>query len=129
MKSNTTEATNLIAAVKAAMAFTTADLSPKLDAAGVTHPEQRQANIMQNVLRTCLEVCLQEAAPYSEELPVDIAFRLASYCVSSLPLNVQPHAIGFIRANLAEIHTDRVRKGIIIKTTWASLHEGTETKQ
>lgn len=129
MKSDTPEAIALIVAIKAAVAYAAKELAPKMDAAGITDPEKRMENVLQNVLRGCIETCLQQAVPYTEELPVGLALRLASYCLSSLPTDIQEHAATFVAYNLPTTHRDRVAQGIGLRTDWAVIAEGTETKQ
>lgn len=72
----------------------------------------------QNVLRTCLEATLERMLPYALTTPVELGIRLASYCVSALPLDVQPGAVEEFCRVFAATHAERVAGGTHLQTTW-----------
>lgn len=129
MKDDQPEAIALIAAVRAAIVRARAEMALKLDAAGIIDPDMRSANELQNVLRICIAVCFNETPAMSEELPVQIALRAASYALSALPPALQEQSAHFVAHNLPSVHQQRREKRIGIESQWVAISTGTGTKQ
>lgn len=125
MKTNSKEAQDLIAAVKGCMALSTKEMAPKLDAAGITDPDSRAANVLQNVMRLALEAGLNECLGFTTALPMDMAVRLASYALSALPMDMQADATLWVIETLPTVHAHRMQHGTAIATQWASDPTGT----
>jgi hypothetical protein len=120
----------LATAVREQFQLTLADLTPKFDARPEPQfklPEYRHLNVAQNVLRTCMEVCLNEMLPYSEITPVELATRLASYALSALPVEAQESAAAHFVSIFESAHRSRIASGIRLSTEWVTpgigLHE------
>ena len=80
--------------------------------------EERNLIVAQNMLRTCLEATLEQMLPYSALTPVDLAIRLASYCLSALPIESQEESLAAFLKILPEAHWPRIQGGIRLATTW-----------
>lgn len=123
------EQQRFIAEAKAYLEFTTRQMGAKLDRAGVTEPQQRAENVIQNVMRTMLEVCLNSVPYHTPDLPIGLAFLVASYALSALPADQQEEAVWFFVSSFPNMHGNRMRQGIKLETEWAHSPPTSETKQ
>jgi hypothetical protein len=117
----TTEA--LVAAVQAEFGRVLHDIGPKLDQRPepqFAEPEYRNIQAAQNALRTCLEGILERLVPYSGNIPLELAIRLASYAISALPIEDQEQAVRTFIALFPQAHAGRIRQGIGISTEWVT---------
>lgn len=85
--------------------------------------EEFKCVVAQNVLRTCIEATLERMLPYSMATPVELGLRLASYCVSALPLEAQPGAVSEFLRVFEKAHAERMRQGIHLSTGWVNPGE------
>lgn len=79
---------------------------------------QRDIQIAQNVLRTCLEAVLVKVLPYDHTTLAELAIRMASYAVSAAPIDDQETLMAVVVQTLPEAHRRRVAQGVMISTTW-----------
>jgi hypothetical protein len=86
--------------------------------------EERNLIVAQNTLRTALEACFERMLPYSAATPVDLGVRLASYCLSALPVEAQDRAIDALCQVLRDAHPQRLAQGIRLSTTWDTPGQG-----
>lgn len=82
------------------------------------NPEVRNVQAAQNTLRTCIEAVLKDSAPYSDLTCGELAIRLASYCISAVPLERQDELLSHVIAVLPAAHSKRLAQGIIIQSEW-----------
>lgn len=86
--------------------------------------EERNLIVAQNTLRTCIEAVLERLLPYSEATPLDLGVRLASYCLSALPVESQEGAVEALAQVLRAAHPQRLASGIRLSTTWDMPGQG-----
>lgn len=73
---------------------------------------------LDNAVRDVLTVFLNELAPFPPQAPVEVAMRVASYVLSSLPIEMQEAGLSDLLANLPATHSRRVAQGMTILTEW-----------
>jgi hypothetical protein len=77
-----------------------------------------------NVLLPCVEAGLNAMTPYSATIPVELAQRIASALISSLPVEFQDEAVAHMVSTLPDLHRHRISKGLKISTSWDMEGEG-----
>ena len=75
-------------------------------------------NVAQNVMRDCLTAVLEEMAPYGHQSAIDIARRLASYALSTVPMEDQDEVVSAFLAGFADFHMMRTAQGAVIRSEW-----------
>lgn len=109
-----------IRVIKKMLARTREKTDPLAAKVGANHPDQKSAIAAQNVLRDCMTVIMNECAPFTDALPIDVAVRMASYAISVLPIEQQETALNSVLILLPEAHARRMRQGIHIDTDWVT---------
>lgn len=87
--------------------------------------ELRNINVAQNVMRDVVSAVLDEMMPYSHKTPVEMARRLASYALSSVPLEDQEIVVAELLRTFADFHMNRTASGAIIEAHWR-MEDGTD---
>lgn len=82
--------------------------------------DELKAIAAQNVLRDVLSVILNECSPHGEQLPLSLAARMASYCISHLPIEMQEASLKAVGEILPSIHMNRLAAGIHLDSTWST---------
>lgn len=101
-----------------------ADLQARLDklvADGNTlydNPEIRNIQIAQNTLRTCMEATLQKMMPYTHITAIELAIRLASYALSTVPMEDQDMVKAQFMESFIPAHDMRMARNVRIDTQW-----------
>ncbi|MED5545747.1 MAG: hypothetical protein VYD90_10900 [Pseudomonadota bacterium] len=80
--------------------------------------EMRNINVAQNVLRDVLTAILDEMTPYTHVTSVELSRRLASYALSSVPIEDQDAVVAKHIAGFADFHMLRTSGGTIINSVW-----------
>lgn len=80
--------------------------------------EDRGRITAQNALRVCLEAAFEQMLPFGEVTPIDMAIRLASYCLSVLPVDRQVYGLTDVLKTLPDAHQHRMEAGVRIRSTW-----------
>lgn len=80
--------------------------------------ETRNINVAQNVMRDALTAILNEMAPYTHETVVEMSRRLASYALSTAPIEDQDAVVAEHLSGFADFHMLRTAKGMIINSAW-----------
>lgn len=86
--------------------------------AAIPSAEMRNVNVAQNVLRDVLSALLNEMAPYSHETVIEMSRRLASYALSTAPLEDQDAVVAEHLTGFADFHLMRTAIGAVINSTW-----------
>jgi hypothetical protein len=87
--------------------------------------ELRNVNVAQNVIRDCITAVLIEMMPYSHLTPLELAQRLASYVLSTVPIEDQDAVVAAHVTSFADFHMERTAGGNIIAAAW-KMEDGTE---
>lgn len=101
-----------------------ADLQSRLDklvADGnmlYSNPEVRNVQIAQNTLRTCMEATLQKMMPYTHLTAVELAIRMASYALSTVPMEDQEIVVAQFMQSFVSAHEMRMARNVRIDTQW-----------
>lgn len=106
----------LIAATKAEYRRLHRQLASQLSA--IPEEEMRNINVAQNVLRDVLSALLNEMLPYTHLSVVELSRRLASYALSTAPLEDQDAVVAEHLSGFADFHLQRTATGAIIETAW-----------
>jgi hypothetical protein len=116
------EQRDLVRATKKMFAHVRKEMEPNL----LIRPEPqwqqesyRNLQYAQNVIRTCMEASLQEMLPYTHEVSVELAIRLASYSLSIVPMEDQDYVMALFMKNFSYAHERRMDQGLRIETQWA----------
>lgn len=91
----------------------------------------RNVMAMQNAMRTCMEIMLNETIPYDEELLVEMGIRLAAYAVSAAPIEIQERMAQRISVALPPSVALRQKSRIGIQSEWITdgvVHPNMPTK-
>lgn len=101
-----------------------ADLQERLDklvADGnglYANPEVRNVQIAQNTLRTCMEATLQKMMPYTHLTAIELAIRLASYALSTVPMEDQDMVKAQFMESFIPAHDMRMARNVRIDIQW-----------
>lgn len=97
-----------------------ADMAAELNAKGITDPETRNMFITQNVLRRCMEICLNRSLPYGKTFLLEIGSRMAAYAITAAPMPDHEIMTAQIQQTLPMFVARKMATGAIIKTEWES---------
>ena len=112
---------NLIAAVQSDYQRVSKALAPQL--AKLEDEELAAVNVAQNVLRDCLTAVLDMMGAYGHVTAISLAKRVASYALSTVPMEDQDEVVSAFLAGFADFHMMRTAQGAIITTEW-QMHDG-----
>lgn len=123
MSNGKREHRNLIREVRREFKRCKAELEPQMlgrvdDEPVMANEEMRNIIVAQNVLRPCMEATLEALLPYSHLTSLELAIRLASYALSTAPLEDQDKLVAMFLQVFAESHALRTARGIVIGTEW-----------
>lgn len=82
------------------------------------NPEVRNIQVAQNTLRTCMEATLQKMMPYTHLTAIELAIRLASYALSTVPLEDQDAVKAQFMESFIDAHDMRMARNVRIDTQW-----------
>lgn len=111
----------LISAVTAEYHRLHKDLAPALARLG--NDELANINVAQNVIRDCLTALFGEMTPFEHVSAIEMARRMASYALSTVPIEDQDEVVAAHLAGFADFHMMRTAQGAIITTEW-QMHDG-----
>lgn len=84
----------------------------------VVKTEMFHASVAENVLRDVVTVVFNKATPFSAVFPVEMAIRIASLMLSTLPIEEQEANVEAFISVFPKAHRDRLMRRLISKTDW-----------
>ncbi|MDR6954192.1 hypothetical protein J2X65_003560 [Ancylobacter sp. 3268] len=83
-------------------------------------PQMAKVAAAQNALRGCMEVVFDHCLPYDQLFVMEMAIRLASYAISSAPIEAHKKMCELVAEALPGALERRVREGIAMHTQWGT---------
>lgn len=99
------------------------ELTPRIKAAVEKQPgmdvgDAIRVVVTQNLLRDCLTVGIEQSLPVRRSYFVELATRLAAYCITALPFDEHETAAMIVREGLLPKLADMQANGFVIETGW-----------
>lgn len=84
----------------------------------LANEEMRNILIAQDVLQPCLQVVMEQLLPFAHMTAMELAIRLASYALSTAPMEDQAKLVSLFMEAFPNAHDMRLALGIVIPLNW-----------